>query len=285
MLFTKPTNLKYTDLCIYVDSLIQKDEPTEQELNLAFEYIYHIGFMLAHKHKYFNKNFYYEEFAIYLATEVMYRLFFNPRLKELDENGEPVLTKIKSVLNYMKAVIYGRKIDFEQQTYSQKISKLESAENFSYTYNDDLYRSLKETDIKLYFNSISKTIKHIVFDNNFYKNDKLLMKNIYISCLLTVLNSFTFSEDDIEKLNTTYSSIDSKYRLLSRLYSKNREESLILYHLDDKYKDYIKVLSNKIYKCIKEDLSELSSQSFALSDDAITNILYLEINGEEYNNQ
>lgn len=283
MLFTKPANLKYTDMAIFVDSIIQKENPTEQELSLAFEYIYHIGFMLAHKHKYFNKSFYYEEFAIYLATEVMYRLFFNPRLNEVDENGEPVLTKIKSVLNYMKAVIYGRKIDFEQQAYSQKISKSESAENYSYTYNDDLYRTLKETDIKLYFNSISKTIKHIVYNNNFYKNDKLLMKNIYISCLLTVLNSFTFSEQDRKKLNNTYSSVDSKYRLLGRLYSKNREESLILYHLDDKYRDYIRVLSNKIYKQLKEDLEELSSQSFALSDEAITNILFLEVNGEEYN--
>lgn len=283
MLFTKPNNMKYTDMCIYVDEIVQKENPTEQELNLVFEYIYHIGFMLAHKHKYFNKSYYYEEFAIYLATEVMYRLFFNPRLKEVDENGEPVLTKIKSVLNYMKAVIYGRKIEFEQQIYSQKISKSESAENFSYTYNDDLYKSLKETDIKLYFNSISKTIKHIVYNNNFYKNDKLLMKNIYISCLLTVLNGFTFSETDLYKLQNTYSSIDSKYRLLGRLYLKNREESLILYHLDEAYKDYIKVLSNKIYKQIKEDLAEISSQSFALSDDAITNILFLEINGEEYN--
>ena len=282
MLFQKP-NIKYTDMCIYVDSIVEKESPTEQELNKCFEYIYHIGFMLAHKHKYFNKSYYYEEFAIFLATEVMHRLFFNPKLKETDENGEPILTKIKSVLNYMKAILYGRKVEFEQQTYSQQLSKNIEDSNFSYSFNDNLYQSLKETDIKLYFNSISKTVKHIVYDKNFYKNDKLLMKNIYISCLLTVLNGFTFTSPDILKLNNTYSSIESKYRLLGKLYSKNRDNSLILYHLDDKYKDYIKVLANKVYRQIKDDLSELSSQTFALSDDVITNILFLEVNGEDYN--
>ena len=109
------------------------------------------------------------------------------------------------------------------------------------------------------------------------------MKNIYISCLLTVLNGLTFTKQDTDKLHNTYSSVDSKYRLLGRLYSKNREEALILYHLDDEFKDYIKILSNKVYKQIKDDLSELSSQNFALSDDVITNMLFLEISGEDYN--
>lgn len=283
MLFKKP-NIKYTDMCIYVDSIVNREEPpTEQELNKCFEYIYHIGFMLAHKHKYFNKSYYYEEFAIFLATEVMYRLFFNPKLKETSEDGEPSLTKIKSVLNYIKSILYARKVMFEQQAYSQQILKNSEESNFSYAYNEDLYQSLKETDVSLYFNSISKTVKHIVYNKNFYKNDKILMKNIYVSCLLTVLNGITFTEYDILKLNNTYSSIESKYRLLGRLYSKNRDNALVLYHLDKNYSDYIRVLVNKVYKQIKDELSSLSSQSFALSDDIISNILFLEINGEDYN--
>ena len=282
MLFSKPKNLKYTDMCIYVDSIIEKESPSESELNTCFEYIYHIGFMLAHKHKYFNKSFYYEEFALFLATEIMYRLFFNPKLKQLDEDGNPKLSKIKSVLNYTKSIIYGRKVLFEQQNYSQQLLKQSDNSNFSYTYNEDLYKTLKDTDVELYFSSLSKTVKHIVYENNFYKSDKLLMKNIYLSCLLTVLNGLTFSSSDKEKFYSTYSSIDSKYRLLGRLYAKNREDSVILYHLSNKYKDYIKVLSNKIYKQIKEDLTELSAQSFALTDDVITNMLFLELNGEDY---
>ena len=181
----------------------------------------------------------------------------------------------------MKGVIYGRKVEFEQQIYSQKYADF-SEENYLYSFNKDPYESLKSTDIELYLKGISKTVKHIIYDKNFYKNDKLLMKNIYISTLLTVLNGLTFSNADVHKLDNTYSSMDSKYRLLTRLYAKNREESLILYHLDKSFEPYIKVLSNKVYKQLKEDLAEMSNQNYVLSDSVMTNILFLEINGENY---
>ena len=108
------------------------------------------------------------------------------------------------------------------------------------------------------------------------------MKNIYLSVLLTVLNGLTFTQADLDKLDNTYSSMDSKYRLLTRLYAKNRENSLILYHLDKSYEPYIKVMSNKVFKQIKTDLAEMSSQSYTLSDAVLTNIQFLEINGENY---
>ena len=93
-LYTKPKNLKYVDMCIYIDGKVKEGNPTEEEINLIFEYLYHLSFMLAHKHKYFNESHYYEDFSIYFATEVLYRLFYNPKLKKLDENGDPILTPI-----------------------------------------------------------------------------------------------------------------------------------------------------------------------------------------------
>ena len=284
MLFQKPKDMKYTDMCIYIDNIVARGNPTTEEENKIYEYLYHLSFMLAHKHKYFNKSYYYEEFAMWFATEIIYRLFYNPRLNEIGEDGEPVLSPIKSVLNYMKGIMYGRKVAFEQQTYSQKYSEFEEG-NYLYSFNGDPYDSLKESDILLYISQISKTIKNIVYKKNFYKNDKVLMKNIYMSCLLTILNSLTLSERAKDKFENTYSSIDSKYRLLSRLYKENRANGLILYHLDQSMGDYITVLVNKSFKQLKNDLAELSSQSFSLSDSAMNNILFLEINGEGYNKE
>ena len=284
MLFQKPKDVKYTDMCIYIDNIVARGNPTTEEENKIYEYLYHLSFMLAHKHKYFNKSYYYEEFAMWFATEIIYRLFYNPRLNEIGEDGEPVLSPIKSVLNYMKGIMYGRKVAFEQQTYSQKYSEFEEG-NYLYSFNGDPYDSLKESDILLYISQISKTIKNIVYKKNFYKNDKVLMKNIYMSCLLTILNSLTLSERAKDKFENTYSSIDSKYRLLSRLYKENRANGLILYHLDQSMGDYITVLVNKSFKQLKNDLAELSSQSFSLSDSAMNNILFLEINGEGYNKE
>lgn len=285
MAFQKPKGMKYTDMCIYIDGIVARGNPTDDEQNKIFEYLYHLAFMLAHKKKYFNRSYYYEEFAMYFATEVMYRLFFNPRLNKIDENGELVLPPIKSVLNYMKSVIYGRKVEFEQKFYSQKYAEFEDG-NYLYSFNENPYEFLKESHVSLYLKGLSKTVKKIVYDKNFYKNDKLTMKNIYISVLLTILNSVTFSVEDKQRLENTYSSMDSKYRLLTRLYAKNRDNALILYHLDKSFEPYIKVLSNKVFNSIKSDLSELSSQNYSISNDTImTNILFLEVNGEYYDEE
>ena len=106
------------------------------------------------------------------------------------------------------------------------------------------------------------------------------MKNIYISCLLTVLNGITLSKADVEKLQNTYSNIESKYRLLEKIYADNKRNSLILYHLEESYASYIKVLSNKVFQTLKQDLLELSSQNYGISDEVMTSILFLELNGE-----
>ena len=279
MLFQKPKDMKYTDMCIYVDKIVARGNPTEAEQNTIFQYLYHIAFMLAHKQKYFNASHYYDEFAIYFATSVMQRLFYNPRLSEVDENGDPVLAPIKSVLNYMKNVCYPRKVEFEQENYSQKYTETFDTREWSQSFNRDPYEEVKETDILFYLRDLPKTIKYLIYEHNFYKNDKVMMKNIYLSCLLSFLNIITFSEADKEKFETAYTSVDAKYRLLAKIYAKNRTEGIILYHLDAEYEDYIRVLVNKIFRYLKQDIMEISNQ-YTISDEVMTNILFLEVNGE-----
>ena len=279
MLFQKPKDMKYTDMCIYVDKIVARGNPTEVEQNTIFQYLYHIAFMLAHKQKYFNASHYYDEFAIYFATSVMQRLFYNPRLSEVDENGDPVLAPIKSVLNYMKNVCYPRKVEFEQENYSQKYTETFDTREWSQSFNKDPYEEVKETDILFYLRDLPKTIKYLIYEHNFYKNDKVMMKNIYLSCLLSFLNIITFSEADKEKFETAYTSVDAKYRLLAKIYAKNRTEGIILYHLDAEYEDYIRVLVNKLFRYLKQDIMEISNQ-YTISDEVMTNILFLEVNGE-----
>lgn len=279
MLFQKPKDMKYTDMCIYVDKIVARGNPTEAEQNTIFQYLYHIAFMLAHKQKYFNASHYYDEFAIYFATSVMQRLFYNPRLSEVDENGDPVLAPIKSVLNYMKNVCYPRKVEFEQENYSQKYTETFDTREWSQSFNRDPYEEVKETDILFYLRDLPKTIKYLIYEHNFYKNDKVMMKNIYLSCLLSFLNIITFSEADKEKFETAYTSVDAKYRLLAKIYAKNRTEGIILYHLDAEYEDYIRVLVNKLFRYLKQDIMEISNQ-YTISDEVMTNILFLEVNGE-----
>ena len=282
MLYTKPKDVRYVDMCIYIDDKVKKGNPTEKEINLIFEYLYHLSFMLAHKHKYFHEAHYYEEFSIYFATEVMYRLFYNPKLFEVDENGEPILTPIKSVLNYMKAIIYGRKCAFEHDNYSQKIINKTTDLDYKSNINNRLKDTLiynSETDIDIYLKTISKEIRNIVYSNCVYKDDKLLMENIYISCLLSVINSFTFTEVDIENISSTYSLPESKYKYITRLYKKNRDNCIILYNLEESYHDYIQIIVRRIFKKLQDDIIYLSRSSVDISDDVLSELIYLELDG------
>ena len=38
MLYTKPKNMKYVDMCIYIDKKVKEGNPTDDEINLIFEY-------------------------------------------------------------------------------------------------------------------------------------------------------------------------------------------------------------------------------------------------------
>lgn len=282
MLYTKPKGMKYTDMCIYCDKVVKEGNPTEDEINKVFEYLYHIAFMLAHKHKYFNESHYYEEFAIYFATEMLYRLFYNPKLNQVNGDGEPLLTPIKSVLNYMKSIIYGRKCAFEHLSYSQKIT----AENPDYNYGSSLPTKLKdsliyniESGVDIYLNTSSSEIKHIVYTSSPYKNDKQLIKYIYISCLLSVINSITFTESDLNSIENTYTLPKSKYKYINRLYKRNRDNCVILYNLPESYRDYITVLVRRIFKQLREDLIMMSKDEIGITDDILSELIYLELDG------
>lgn len=270
-------------MCIHIDKITKRGNPTEEEINLIFEYLYHLAFMLAHKHKYFNKSQYYEDFAIYVATEILNRLFYNPKLTQYNEAGEPLLPPVKSVLNYLKSAIYGMKCAFEYLNYSQKITPINTT---GFDYGSDINSKLKESliynieaGIDIYLNTFSTEVYNIVHKSCPYKNDKVLMKNIYISCLLSVLNSVTFTQADLESIENTYSLPESKFRYINRLYKKNRDNCIILYNLPDSFYNYITVTVRRIFKQLREDIVALSKEETVITDDILSELIYLELDG------
>ena len=211
------------------------------------------------------------------------RLFYNPKLNKLDENGEPILKPIKSVLNYMKSIIYGRKCVFEKENYSQKITTFDNNLNYANTINLKLKDSLlynQESNVDMYLETVSSTVKKVVYTNNHYLNDKLLMKNIYISCLLSVVNSFTFTQTDLKNMQNTYTLPDTKYKYIAKLYKLNRDNCTLLYHLDNSFYNYITVLVRKIFNELQKDLVYLSKEDVTISDSVLSDIVFLELDGK-----
>lgn len=256
MLYKKPKNVTYTQMAIAIDNMCYSDNCNDE---LLFEYLYHLSYMLAIKNRYFNSSKLYDDFAAYCATSVFLRLKNKKQYEINPKTNQYKLTKIKSVLNYLKQTLYFRKVNFEQEHYCQTVSYEEDLENEvvpTYTFGnllssmtDKLSRVEFECCLGDVINSFKCYLKQIP-----YKYKSCEWYNIYLSCLLTFINSITLSFKDKYKLSNLKYRIGD-FELLNEYYSKQDNE-VILYHLDDTMRDYILILVRTIKHIIAKDLSE-----------------------------
>ena len=243
--------IKYTDMAIYIDNHVYTDDCDDEKV---FLYLYHLSLMLAYKNKLFRRQEYYEDFALTFAEDMFFRLK-NPKQEMVKEDGTPKMYKLTSVLNYMKKTIYGRKVAFEQQKYSQSFSvnqKLEEevrVTQFNVVNQINYYRQdFNSTELEVCLENICETIRNFLKRIPYYNNTKE-WENIYISCLLTILNGFL--QPPIESKN---------------LYGIS---SIILYHLDNSMNDYIKILCKQIQKYLSETFKISSYDSYVDEKDLI----------------
>lgn len=261
MTYNRPTDLSFTDLCIWIDKNSNDENCDEAKL---YEYLYHIVVILAQKHKYFNRMHYYDEFGIYSASKLYMRI------KPSDKSSKE-LPQIKSILNYVKAVIYPYKVDFEQEYYlenpQESVVIHASSENISCNLCDDVdifdlidFRSsLGDIPriIRAYLEKIPKRYNHAEW------------LHIYISCLLTLLNSIC---PDLTNYDKNLSSSD-----LHKVYLSSYNQKPILYHLDGSYSNYITVLVRELHQVIAKELSISTHENISME----TSIKNLIINNQE----
>lgn len=288
MIYKKPKNVRYVDMCIYIDSKIKDsvNDMSDEESSLIFEYLYLIIYMLSKKQKYFNKESYYDDFSIWLAGDVFNRLFTNPKLNQQNPDGSMKLVRIKSCLNYIKSILYGRKVTFEQNNYSQKFTELKNIEDLS---NAKILTTFRESvdftvssNVTIYLDSISKTIYNYLLNNSPYRKDKILLKNIYISCMLSVLNSIVFTSQEEENINSKYTTQEAKFRYLCRIYKNQKRNCIILYHLPNEYKNYLTITVRHLFRIIGQEIQELCSEQITIPEDVLMNVSLMEILGKNY---
>ena len=263
MIYEMP-DMRYVDMCIYIDNTAYKENLTEEEQNTIFQYLYFVSYMLASKAKFFAKAEYYDDFAIYCATNVFLRLR-NPKQFEYDEEGNPKLKRVKSVLNYIKKTIDPRRVDFQQQFYTQIYSNTSYEDvvyDCEYSFSDMLSDSIDElsmVEFNLCLGDIIKTARAFLSTIPYY-TDKAMWNNIYTSVMLTFLNHVTLSNKDITRIKNLKFGLDNREHYLDNLYDQQTRDGTILYHLDENMKDYITVLTKELKHVIAKDLSLSLSQ-------------------------
>lgn len=270
--YAKPSDVTYTQMCIWIDENVYKEDCDDF---LVFEYLYHISKMLAYKRRFFEKSEYYDDFGIYCATKVFMRL---KDKRQFDDNEK--LTKIKSVLNYTKNILYAVKVSFENEFYAQNYVEKDD-DIIDCGFHNSLISSLNKlqvSDFKSCLDDFIKTIKQFVYSLP-YDND-LYIQNVYTSCILSFLNSVVLSKKHKKKLNKLKKDGRLTQEYIDKLYKKERENCIILYHLDDSMKDYITVLVNEIRHLVAQDLSEVLNDNSINFETNIKNMLILSINSD-----
>lgn len=280
MMYTKPKNVRFVDMCIWIDNNAYKEDCDEEKL---FQYLYLLAHMLARKEKYFRNTKDYDDFAVYMATRTYFRLT-NPKQYQLKANGEPKMTKLRSVLNYMRSTLYPCKVDFQQQYYAQTNIVVEDIDYVSeYSFADKLKDTVDELtakDFEVCLLDVVKTARGFLSKIP-YKKDSADWMNIYTSCMLTFLNSITLTNDEKSRIENYKRSMISKDNFYINLYNKEAEDAVILFHLPETMHDYIEVLVRKMKRAIASDLS-FCLKTYIPSNQGLEMLVIPTLNGEVY---
>lgn len=200
IMWRKPDNLKYTDLCIYIDAHsaeIVDADPEDEVPNLIYNYIYLLVKALAIKKRMFDNFSDYDGYALQSAN----RLFFALKKSYMNE-GKVIKGKtikpIKSILNYTKALLYPMKLEYLNSQYNIKTRASEAAKEFNkFTYRQNLRdqvwesqrntEKFKESVIELFY-EFNKTLENVLKKSPF-RHDSPEYKKIKISILLNCLQN------------------------------------------------------------------------------------------------
>lgn len=249
MTYTKPLDVTYTQMAIWIDEHVYTKDIDEA---LLYEYLYHLSNMLAGQSSYFSTALEYDHFALYSASRLFQRLY-NPKQFELDENQQPKMKQIKSILNYIKKVIYPYKVDFEME-FKIEDKNMDVIQVGSFDLGSHMIESASLFD-RLEFSISIDSIASIV-QSHLRKIPKRKNSsewtNIYLSCMLTLLDSITLTRT----MRSKYESLKLKREeYLDSVYEELRYQKPILYHLPDTMSNYIRILVNELRHVLASELS------------------------------
>jgi hypothetical protein len=270
MFFEKP-DVRYVDMCIYIDDNVYTGDFDQA---LVYQYLYHIIMMIALKRDYFSTRSELDDFSVYAASH------YYMRLTDKRQFGEsPTLYKVKSVLNYVRKSLF-----FVWERYCKKhpLPKDIVREEFpiidtdAFTmYVERQVDPIGKVEIGSCLSSISEFIKEFLMCIP-YKHGTAIWNNIYISCMLSFLNSVTLRNRDLKRITNFKRPTTLTDSLLNELYLKEKYQTTILFHLDDSMYNYITVLTNrikhKIASEITHSLNEYTTSYVNMKNLILTNV-------------
>ena len=280
VMYNKPANLKYTDLAIYIDAnsyKIKGDGEYPEEESLIYEYLYHLVYALSRKAGYFRYFKDYDYFASYAAGEI-YMAMRKKLITEGTEARGKTVIPIKSSLNFLKATLFPLKINYQKANFSTVVDprlhpntpvlQESLSESIQQQYRPDILEAYEEVAKK-----IPEIITGVLYNTPF-RRDKVFFRKLYLSITLTLLNDITIPA----KLHKTMLKKAEKFsnaratKELIDMYVNNLQPP-ILWHIDDSFTNYIRILTTKVKKIISKTFS-YAIHSGDLSSDLVECLMH-----------
>lgn len=262
MLWRKESNMKFTDMCIFIDENVKNianpGENPDLE-NKIYNYLWLLVKALAIKKCMFNNFQDYDPYAFYAAN----RLFFALR-KNLWNQGKVIKGKeirpIKSCLNYTKALLYPMKIEYQREAYREVISEEFVSKKFdAFMFKEHLKTEAKEAQgvPSTFWGYVKDSFEHIgdVIDR--------VLKKSPFQC-----NSIEYHRLKISLM------LNSIYALKNKKKLDASQQTIILWKLPKSMNNYVRILLKEFFTEIKLEI--MDSYKAADIDDATVEKLLLE---------
>lgn len=244
MLWKKPSSMKYTSMCMYIDenaSKIKNPGEYPEIENTIYNYLWLLVKALAIKKRMF-KNFEdYDMYAFYSAT----RLFTAIR-KNHQNQGKVIKGKtikpIKSCLNYTKALLYPMKVEYQMENFREVIEEEFVSSKFdALAYKEQLKSQARNST------EINQDFKN-------YVEQSLCRSGAILDDILqkSPFNSSTPEYDNLKKSVL----LTSIYILKADKKLNTSVQSAVLWHLPKSMSNYTKILVKEFFIALKNEILE-----------------------------
>ncbi len=244
MQWKKPAELKYTQLCMYVDEHIPDIANPGAHPDIedtVYNYLWLVVKALAIKKCMFNNFKDYDPYAFYAAN----RLYFALRKNYLNQGKiikGKLIRPVKSCLNYMKALLYPMKIEYQNETFREIISEEFVSKKFdSFTFNEQMRNEARSLQ------GVTERFKEYVkdsFSNIGSLADKVLKKSPFNP------KSIDYKNLKITLMLNAVNSLRIKNKLDSEI------QTIILWKLPKSMSSYVRILLKEFYSEIKLEIIE-----------------------------
>lgn len=242
MIFSRIENMRIVDMSKYIDENVYREDLTDDEKNLIYKYLYFIVYSIAKAHKYLHYEKDYDNFALYFAEWLYFRLISN------EDNLPPII----SIKNYVDKVLYLRIIRWQQSDKDELLFD---------TYDDDGNLVANSLDTK---SCATQMCEDLNMANSYLVRENIKKEIMQLPQLIdNIVEHTQFRLDKGMKHRLSISV------LLSFINIMNGKDEIILWHLSPSLKDFIKVLLNRVRRSFVDNVNYLRSK-----DDVCEDIIY-----------